>query len=75
MSIRLRFYTAYQIEHSFHGLFPNIAVLPFGSSVNGFGKQNCDLDLSLSFEKEKIVCIILYMILNLKKLFILSFYI
>ncbi|XP_011503747.1 PREDICTED: poly(A) RNA polymerase, mitochondrial [Ceratosolen solmsi marchali] len=54
IGVRLRFYTAYQIERSFHGLFPNIAILPFGSTVNGFGKQNCDLDLSLHFEKEKI---------------------
>lgn len=45
--VRLRFYTAYQIERSFQGLYPNILVLPFGSSVKGFGKQGCDLDLLL----------------------------
>ena len=55
VGVRLRFHTAYQIERSFHGLFPNIAVLPFGSSVNGFGKQGCDLDLTVALESEKMV--------------------
>ncbi|KAJ8679579.1 hypothetical protein QAD02_015366 [Eretmocerus hayati] len=49
---RLRFFTAYQIEHSFVGLLPKMAVLPFGSSVNGFGKRDCDLDLGIQLEKD-----------------------
>ncbi|XP_014214156.1 poly(A) RNA polymerase, mitochondrial-like [Copidosoma floridanum] len=51
---RLRFHTAYQIEHCFSNLFPNIAVLPFGSSVNGFGKQGCDLDLCLVLDENSM---------------------
>lgn len=47
---RLRFITAYQLESAFKGLFPLCSVLPFGSSINGFGKLNCDLDLVLTFE-------------------------
>ena len=29
------------------GLFPRASVLPFGSSVNSFGRFNCDLDMVL----------------------------
>lgn len=46
---RLRFVTAYQIEKSISCLFPNVQVLPFGSSINGFGKYGSDLDLVMSF--------------------------
>ncbi|XP_058810123.1 poly(A) RNA polymerase, mitochondrial [Phymastichus coffea] len=53
IGIRLRFYTAHLLERCFYGLFPNIAVLPFGSSVNGFGKDGCDLDLSIILAKNK----------------------
>ncbi|XP_076632821.1 mitochondrial poly(A) polymerase [Colletes latitarsis] len=42
---RLRFYTAYQLELSLNKLFPTISILPFGSSVTGFGQKGCDLDL------------------------------
>lgn len=35
-------------------MFPNISVLPFGSSVNGFGRKGCDLDLVLNLELNKI---------------------
>lgn len=47
---RLRFLTAYQMESSFNSLFPNITVYPFGSSVNGFGRKGCDLDIVLSLD-------------------------
>lgn len=47
---RLRFLTAYQVEIAFKGLFPFCSVLPFGSSINGFGKINCDLDLVLAYD-------------------------
>ncbi|XP_043263200.1 poly(A) RNA polymerase, mitochondrial [Colletes gigas] len=42
---RLRFYTAFQLELTFSKLFPTISILPFGSSVTGFGQKGCDLDL------------------------------
>ncbi|XP_021941400.1 poly(A) RNA polymerase, mitochondrial isoform X1 [Zootermopsis nevadensis] len=50
---RLRFLTARQIELALSGLFPQITVMPFGSSVNGFGKAACDLDLVLLADKEE----------------------
>ncbi|XP_033186489.1 mitochondrial poly(A) polymerase isoform X2 [Bombus vancouverensis nearcticus] len=45
LDIRLRFYTATEISYYLSRLFPNICVVPFGSSVNGFGQIGCDLDL------------------------------
>lgn len=50
LSTRLRFISAHQVETAFKGLFPFCSVLPFGSSINGFGKINSDLDLVLSFD-------------------------
>ncbi|KZC05808.1 Poly(A) RNA polymerase, mitochondrial, partial [Dufourea novaeangliae] len=43
--VRLRFYTASQLQLCFSRLFPTLSVLPFGSSVTGFGLLKCDLDL------------------------------
>lgn len=37
----------------FDSLYANIAVRPFGSTVNGFGKMGCDLDLVLTNEITK----------------------
>ncbi|KYN05718.1 PREDICTED: poly(A) RNA polymerase, mitochondrial isoform X2 [Cyphomyrmex costatus] len=47
LEIRLRFHTAHHLEQYFSRLFQNIKVLPFGSSLNGFGRRRCDLDLVL----------------------------
>lgn len=47
LEVRLRFHTAHHLEQYFSGLFHNIRVLPFGSSINGFGRKKCDLDLLL----------------------------
>lgn len=52
LGIRLRFLAAQQIERSVMGMFPGAQALLFGSSVNGFGKMGCDLDLILRFEGE-----------------------
>lgn len=49
ISIRLRFLGALQIERALSGLFLNHTVLPFGSTVNGFGKLGCDLDMILHY--------------------------
>lgn len=51
LEIRLRFHAAYHLERYFSGLFCGMMVLPFGSSINGFGKKNCDLDLVLVPDK------------------------
>lgn len=47
---RLRFLTAHQVEAAIKGLFPQTQCLPFGSSVNGFGKLNCDLDIAVKLD-------------------------
>ncbi|KAG8228458.1 hypothetical protein J437_LFUL009109 [Ladona fulva] len=49
---RLRFFTAHQVECALRGLFPNMRALPFGSSVNGFGRKGSDLDLCLQFDED-----------------------
>lgn len=49
LSIRLRFLGALQIQRALSGLFLNHTVLPFGSTVNGFGKLGCDLDMILHY--------------------------
>ncbi|CAD0197959.1 unnamed protein product [Chrysodeixis includens] len=48
LGVRLRYMVARQVECVFESLYANIAVRPFGSSVNGFGKMGCDLDLVLT---------------------------
>ncbi|XP_060804190.1 poly(A) RNA polymerase, mitochondrial-like [Amyelois transitella] len=50
IGVRLRYMVARQLEVVFNSLYSNIVVLPFGSSVNGFGRIGCDLDLVLTNE-------------------------
>eukprot|EP00088_Acartia_fossae_P070781 TRINITY_DN9561_c0_g1_i4.p1 TRINITY_DN9561_c0_g1~~TRINITY_DN9561_c0_g1_i4.p1 ORF type:complete len:622 (-),score=62.01 TRINITY_DN9561_c0_g1_i4:53-1918(-) len=45
---RVRFLLCRQIELMLQGMFHNCSVLPFGSSVNGFGKYHGDQDMILS---------------------------
>lgn len=47
LEIRLRFHTACHLEQYVSRLFQNMRILPFGSSINGFGRKRCDLDLVL----------------------------
>ncbi|XP_077293030.1 mitochondrial poly(A) polymerase isoform X2 [Arctopsyche grandis] len=54
LGTRLRYVTARQVESALNGLFPNATVCPFGSSVNGFGKMGCDLDLVVKFTSEDL---------------------
>lgn len=49
---RLRFLAAKQIENCVSGMFPFAQAFPFGSSVNGFGKLGCDLDMILRLDEE-----------------------
>lgn len=58
LEIRLKFHTAYHLEQYFSRLFQNMKVLPFGSSVNGFGTKRCDLDLVLILDNVEEVNII-----------------
>lgn len=52
LGTRLRFLAAYQVQQAIVGMFPKANALPFGSSVNGFGKMGCDLDLILRLDQE-----------------------
>lgn len=49
---RLRFLAVRQVESSLQGMFPQALAYPFGSSVNGYGKMGCDLDLILDLDSE-----------------------
>lgn len=55
LGIRLRFLTLYQIELALSGLFPRIAAFPFGSSITGFGRQCCDLDIVINLDKDLVL--------------------
>uniref|UniRef100_A0A6P7GAK1 Poly(A) RNA polymerase, mitochondrial-like n=1 Tax=Diabrotica virgifera virgifera TaxID=50390 RepID=A0A6P7GAK1_DIAVI len=55
---RLRFLTALQIEDAVNGMFPHAVSYPFGSSVNGYGKMGCDLDLFLKLAADKVKLLI-----------------
>lgn len=52
LGIRMRFLAAQQLEAAMSGMFPFIRALPFGSSVNSFGKMGCDLDMILQLHRE-----------------------
>ncbi|GAB1609421.1 poly(A) RNA polymerase, mitochondrial-like [Argonauta hians] len=45
---RLRFFICSTLEDMLKSLFPHCHVYPFGSSVNGFGRNNSDLDMILN---------------------------
>ena len=52
LGVRLRFMAAKQIEQPMLGMFPKVQALAFGSSVNGFGKINSDLDIILKLSPD-----------------------
>ncbi|XP_052866106.1 poly(A) RNA polymerase, mitochondrial [Anopheles cruzii] len=47
---RLRFLAVRQLESSIQGMFPQALAHPFGSSVNGYGRMGCDLDVILDLD-------------------------
>lgn len=54
LGIRLRYLAAQQLQNAIAGMFPTAYAHPFGSSVNGFGKKGCDLDLILRLQSEEV---------------------
>ena len=47
---RLRYFVTSNLEESIQKVLPQCYVRPFGSSVNGFGRHNCDLDMMLDYQ-------------------------
>ena len=45
---KLRFMACQQLERSVSGLFPYAEIIPFGSTVNSFGRFDADLDMIFS---------------------------
>lgn len=60
ISMRLRFLSTFQIEHVINDfldkIIPKAHILPFGSTMNGFGKLSSDLDVALMFDKNQTDC-------------------
>lgn len=54
LDIRFRFFLCSLMKDSISGSFPHSDVLPFGSTVNGFGKRGCDLDIAIRLYPEKV---------------------
>ncbi|KAF0291378.1 Poly(A) RNA polymerase, mitochondrial [Amphibalanus amphitrite] len=52
LGARLRYFTCELLERALAGLFPAARVRPFGSSANGFGRHDCDVDLILELAPE-----------------------
>lgn len=55
-AIRLKYITALQaqsvLNEFLNTILPNATVYPFGSTVNGFGKTGCDLDMILRYDQD-----------------------
>nr|XP_054752013.1 poly(A) RNA polymerase, mitochondrial-like [Lytechinus pictus] len=45
--IRLRFLACSLMEEAFQCILPDATLHPFGSSINGFGRRSCDVDMYL----------------------------
>jgi len=50
LDVRLRYFLCCDLECSLRKLLPNVSVRPFGSSANGSGRYDCDLDLVVSLD-------------------------
>jgi len=50
LDVRLRYFLCHDLESSLRKLLPDVSVRPFGSSVNGFGRYDCDLDLVVNLD-------------------------
>uniref|UniRef100_A0A3Q3AUX7 Mitochondrial poly(A) polymerase n=1 Tax=Kryptolebias marmoratus TaxID=37003 RepID=A0A3Q3AUX7_KRYMA len=54
---RLRFLVCSLLKDIAAAYFPECTIRPFGSSVNGFGKLGCDLDMFLDLDSISGVCL------------------
>lgn len=52
IDIRLRYFMCGEVERFLRRLFPSCVMKPFGSSVNGFGRYDCDVDMTLDLDCE-----------------------
>jgi len=52
LDVRLRYFLCCDLESSLRKLLPDVSVRPFGSSVNGFGRYDCDLDLVVNLDSD-----------------------
>ncbi|KAI0232758.1 hypothetical protein LSAT2_016949 [Lamellibrachia satsuma] len=50
---RLRFFVCSSLEGALKGLLHQSIITPFGSSINSFGRFDCDLDMVLELESEE----------------------
>ncbi|XP_066573899.1 poly(A) RNA polymerase, mitochondrial isoform X2 [Amia ocellicauda] len=50
-NIRLRFLVCSLLKDIAAAYFPECSIMPFGSTVNGFGKLGCDLDMILDLDR------------------------
>lgn len=53
LGYRMRFLMSRQLANAMNGIFPLVQVHPFGSSVNGYGKIGCDLDIVMMLNLNK----------------------
>ena len=51
---KMRFLACEQVERCLEGLYPNTKIMPFGSSVNSFGKRNSDLDMCIVHNRKNM---------------------
>ena len=51
---KMRFLACEQVERWLEGLYPNTKIMPFGSSVNSFGKRNSDLDMCIVHNRKNM---------------------
>ena len=49
LDVRMRYFVASNLEECIQRILPQCYMRPFGSSVNGFGRYNCDLDMMLDY--------------------------
>ena len=52
LDIRLRYFLCSEVESFLHRVFPSAAVNLFGSAVTGFGRFDCDIDMTFDLDAE-----------------------